>query len=215
MAKYTKYQKLPQDKKQEVILELCHAISMVKTMPDVAKLLGDLFSEQEVQMIGKRLQIAKMLLQDKRYEDIKEELKVSQPTIARVNLWLQQGGDGFRMLMKMGLGKKKITIPAWKPPSTAGQSWDSWAYIKRRYPLYFLPQLLIEDIIRAANNKQRKRLLETLATLRKAGKGKKEVFRHIEQILLAERSGGRQRLDKEGREVVLDSHDLRKRRTKP
>ena len=205
MAKYTKYQVLPADKRQQVILELCNAIGIVKTMPEVAKLLGDLLSEQEIQMVGKRLQIAKMLLQDKRYEDINKELKVSQPTIARVNLWLQQGGEGFRMLIKKGLGKKNMKIPDWKPPATAGQMQDSWAYIKRKYPLYFWPQLLVEEVVRTANNRQRKRLLETLSIIRKSGKGKKEVFRHIEQLLRAQRSGGRQVLDKTGKEALLYS----------
>lgn len=187
MAKYTKYQALPVDKKQKVLLELCYALAMVKSLSDVAKLLGDLLSEQEIQMIAKRLQIAKLLLNDKTYVEICDEIKVSQGTVARVNLWLQQAGEGFRMIMKKGLGKKNTKIPAWKPPATAGQGWDSWAHIKRRYPLYFWPQLLIEEIIRTANNRQRKRLLETLSTLRKSGKGKKEVFRHVEQMLKEQR----------------------------
>lgn len=183
MAKYTKYQALPSDKKQQVLLELCYALAMTRDLPDMAKLLGDLLSEQEIQMIAKRLQIAKLLLQEKIYNEICEEIKVSPPTVARVNLWLQQAGEGFRMIMKKGLGKKNTKIPAWKPPSTAGQGWDSWAHIKRRYPLYFWPQLLLEEIIRTANNRQRRRLLETLSTLRKSGKGKKEVFRHVEEVL--------------------------------
>ena len=183
MAKYTEYQKLPLDKRQQVLLELCYALVMTKNLPDMAKLLGDLLSEQEIQMIAKRLQIAKLLLQEKIYSEICADLKVSPPTVARVNLWLQQAGEGFRIIMKKGLGKKSTKIPAWKPPATAGQMSDSWAHIKRRYPLYFWPQLLIEEIIRTANNRQRKRLMETLSTLRKSGKGKKEVFRHVEQML--------------------------------
>ena len=115
MAKYTPYQKLDTEKKQEVLLELCQAMAMVKSLPEVAKVLGDLLSDQEIQMVGKRLQIAKMLLSGSKYSDIKKDLRVSQPTIARINLWLQQAGEGFRLLIEKGIGKKSMRIPAWKP----------------------------------------------------------------------------------------------------
>lgn len=200
---------LPADKKQKVLLELCYALAMVKSLSEVAKLLGDLLSEQEIQMIAKRLQIAKLLLSDKTYVEICDEIKVSQGTVARVNLWLQQAGEGFRMIMKKGLGNKNTKIPAWKPPATAGQMSDSWARIKRRYPLYFWPQILVEEIIRTANNRQRKRLLETVSTLRKSGMGKKEVFRHIEQIL-SQRHSTHQRKDVCSRGALLDKNKIRK-----
>lgn len=181
MAKYTPYQKLNAEKKQEVLLELCHAIAVVKSLPEVAKVLGDLLSDQEIQMIGKRLQIARLLLAGKKYLDIKSELRVSQPTIARINLWLQQAGDGFRLLIEKGVGKEKIKIPKWKPfPEAHG----AWAQLKRSYPLHFWPQLLVEDIVRNANNRQRKKLLTTLSILKKSGKMKKEVLRHVNFLLL-------------------------------
>ncbi len=204
MAKYTQYQQLPKDKKQQVLLELCHALAMVKTLPEVAKVLGDLLSDQEIQMVGKRLQIAKLLLDKKTYAEVCDELKVSPPTVARVNMWLQQAGEGFRLVIKKGLGQKSMKIPDWKPPATAGQMTDSWAYIKRKYPLYFWPQLLVEEIVRTANNKQRKRLLETLSILRKSGKGKKEVFRHIEEVLRAQRVS-KPTVKAIEREVALDA----------
>ena len=183
MSKYTPHQKLNTEKKQEVLLELCQALAMVTSLPEVAKVLGDLLSDQEIQMIGKRLQIAKRLLFGAKYTDIKEELRVSQPTIARINLWLQQSGEGFRLLIKRGMGKQKIKIPAWKPfPEAHGE----WAQLKRRYPLYFWPRLLIEELIRGANNRQRKRLLTTLSILKKSGKVKKEVIRHFNRLLLEE-----------------------------
>ena len=156
---------------------------MVNSLPEVAKVLGDLLSDQEIQMIGKRLQIAKLLLSGSKYADIKEELRVSQPTIARINLWLQQSGEGFRLLIQKGIGKKNVKIPAWEPfPEAHGE----WAQLKRRYPLYFWPQLLIEDLIRGANNRQRKRLLTTLSILKKSGQVKKEVLRHFNRLLREE-----------------------------
>ncbi|MDO8505660.1 MAG: YerC/YecD family TrpR-related protein [bacterium] len=191
MAKYTPHQKLNIEKKQEVLLELCHAIAVVKSLPEVAKVLGDLLSDQEIQMIGKRLQIAKLLLAGRKYIDIKSELRVSQPTIARINLWLQQAGDGFRLLIKKGIGKEKIKIPEWKPfPEAQGE----WAKLKRRYPLHFWPQLLVEDLVRNASNRQRKKLLVTLSIIKKSGKMKKEVLRHVNFLLLAGESANKHKV---------------------
>ena len=188
MAKFTAYQKLPNETKQKVLLELCQAMVMVKKLPDAAKVLSDLLSEPELQMIAKRLQIAKLLLQKKTYAQIGKDLRVSQHTIARVNIWLQQGGAGFRMVVEQG---NEMKIPAWKPWSGAGEMADSWAAMKRKFPMYFWPQLLIEQIARTASNRQRVQLLKTLKIMRESGKGKKEAFRYLEDILNEERRSPR------------------------
>lgn len=176
MAKFSKAHRLPKDKKQKVLLELCAALVMVKKLQEAAKLLGDLLSDQEIEMVGKRLQIAKLLLNDKTYEEIMEDIKVSAPTIARVNLWLQQAGEGFRMVMQRGLSKKDMKVPEWMPLPYESE-------MARRFPLYHWPQSLLAEIIRAANNRQRKRMLETMNILRESGKGKREVFRYLESLL--------------------------------
>ncbi len=192
MAKFTFYQKLSKEAQQKVLLELCQAMVMVKKLPEAAKVLGDLLSEQEIQMIAKRLQIAKLLLQKNTYEEIRKELRVSQQTIARVNLWLQQAGEGFRMVMARGLGKKDMKVPAWQPSVPRSE-------MARRFPLYYWPQGLLEEVMRAANNRQRARMLETLKTIRDSGKGKREVFRYVEELLLEQRRSprGRQQIEKE------------------
>ena len=190
MAKFTPYQKLSKEVRQKALLELCQAMVTVKKLPDAAKVLADLLSEQEIDMVAKRLQVAKLLLQKKRYHEIQRDLKVSEHTIARVNSWLQQGGAGFRIVVENG---KDVTIPAWKPWKMAAG--DSWAALKRKFPLYYWPQLLLEDIVRTANNNQRKRLLSTLRILKESGKGKKEALRHLEALLLESRKSPRRKQD--------------------
>lgn len=198
MAKFTPYQKLSKEARQRALLELCQAMVTVEKLPDAAKVLADLLSEPELDMVAKRLQIAKLLLQKKTYAEIKKDLRVSHHTIARVNIWLQQGGAGFRMVVERG---EDMNIPAWKPWPGAGDMSDSWSGMKRKFPMYFWPQLLLNDIIRTASNTQRKRLLNTLKILKASGKGKKEAFRHLEVILMqGNRSPrGRQELTREMR----------------
>ena len=150
---------------------------MVQKLDEAAKLLGDLLSDQEIEMIAKRLQIAKLLLNNHTYDKIRDGLKVSDATIARVNLWLQQSGEGFRMVMKRSLQKKDMKVPNWMPPAHKSE-------MARRFPLYYWPQGLLENIIRAANNRQRKEMLTTLQTFNASRKGKRELFRHLETLLL-------------------------------
>lgn len=182
MAKFTVQQKLPQDEHQRVLLELCQAMVMVKSLEEGAKVLGDLLSEQELRMVAKRLQIAKLLLRGIKYEEIKKQLKVSNNTVARVNLWLQQSGEGFRMVMKRGLNKNDMKVPEWMAPVHKSE-------MARRFPLYYWPRGLLENIMRAANNRQRQEMLNTLAAIRKSGRGKREVFRYLEDLLRVERQG--------------------------
>ncbi len=192
MAKFTPYQNLSKEVKQKVLLELCQAMVMVKKLPDAAKVLSDLLSEQELQMIAKRLQIAKLLLQKKTYVEIQKALNVSQHTIARVNIWLQQGGAGFRMVVEQG---KDMTVPSWKPWTGAGDMAGSWGALKRKMPMYFWPQLMLEEIVRSASNRQRIKLLKTVKILGKAGKEKKEAFRYLEDILTNEQKSPRRKQD--------------------
>ena len=192
MAKFSPYRKLTPQQRQQALLELCKALVMVKELDEAAKLLGDLLSEQEVDMIAKRLQIAKLLLKGEKYDTIREKLKVSDNTIARVNLWLQQAGEGLRMVMKRGLSKEDMQIPEWMPPARRSA-------MARRFPLYYWPQNLLEDIIRAANNRERKKILDTLHAFRTAHKGKRELFRHLELLLREPQRNPRkpQQLEKE------------------
>ena len=177
MAKFSPGRKLTPVQKQQALLELCRALVMVQKLDEAAKLLGDLLSGQEIEMIAKRLQIAKLLLNNHTYDKIREDLKVSDATIARVNLWLQQAGEGFRMVMRRGLQKENMKVPEWKPPVVKSE-------MARRFPLYYWPQGLLENIIRAANNRQRKEMLTTLQTFNASRKGKRELFRHLETLLL-------------------------------
>ncbi len=196
MAKFSPKSKLDKEKRQQVLLELCYAFSLVTKLEDVARLLGDLLSDSEIEMIAKRLQIAKLLLNGGKYEDVGKKLKTSPTTIARVNLWLQQAEEGFRMVMKRGLVKEDMEIPSWQPSSHFGAVPDSWAALKRKYPMYFWPQLLLEEIARSANNRQRRRMIEVLQILRESGKGKRQVFRDLERIFSAERVAANKKLSK-------------------
>lgn len=86
--------------RQELLIALCEALTTVKKRDEAAQFLTDLLSPQELEMLAKRLAIARYLIDGKTYDFIREILKVSHNTIARVNAWLTLSGSGFRLVIE-------------------------------------------------------------------------------------------------------------------
>ncbi len=75
---------------------------------DIQKFLLDLLGPVEQTMLAKRLAIAILLSKGYQYDTIKEILKVSQETIARVNMTLNYRGEGYMMIIKKVLRDEKL-----------------------------------------------------------------------------------------------------------
>jgi TrpR-related protein YerC/YecD len=144
--------KLSLQERKELFLDLCRAIAMLQTPKEVADALTDLLSAKEVETIGKRLQIAAYLVEGKDYQTIRSILKVGYSTIARVNTWLNLSGEGFKiMLSRKKKPKKEINIEDRFDPY-------SWHNIKRRYSMYFWPELLFEEFMKRADKKEKDKM---------------------------------------------------------
>ncbi len=78
---------------------LWQAVSQVKSKNDVQLFLEDILSPTEKIMIAKRLAIASLLLRNYEYEAIKNILKVSQGTIAKVAQTLKFN-KGYRIVIE-------------------------------------------------------------------------------------------------------------------
>lgn len=166
MAKYSRIQKLTKQEKQRLLIALCQAITSVKNTQEAAKLLTDLLSPAEIEMIAKRLEIAKLLIEGKNYEAIRREIKVGFSTIARVNTWLNLAGDGFKIAIA-----RRRTEP--KEP-TIEERYDpfSWYNIGRRYPTHIWPLVAIEEFLKAANKHEKSKLLTILQSM----ESKRQLF---------------------------------------
>ena len=69
--------------------------------PDqVANFLNDILSDTEKTVLAKRLGIALYLSKNKSYDAIRKDLKVSSATIASVQKWLEQSGEGLSLAIK-------------------------------------------------------------------------------------------------------------------
>lgn len=144
--------KLTAGMRKKLILNLCRSICVLDSPGEVADALADLLTPKEMETIAKRLQIAEYLIVGDNYKTIREELKVGYATIARVNTWLNLSGEGYRIM----LTKKKKS-----PQSKSEQEmYDpySWHNIKRRYSMHFWPQLVLEELARTSDKKERKKI---------------------------------------------------------
>lgn len=168
-----RYLKIPKREQEELLKELCETISVLKNPQEIMSFITDLFTKQEIIMLAKRIKIAKFLLEGKSYRDIKGTLKVGFGTVTRVNHWLTESGEGFRLIAER-TKKEKPKVPT---------SWDlameDWKKFMKAHPLIFWPQLLLEDIIKIMNNKQKQKLAQVIKKLEQ----KSYLYKQIDKIL--------------------------------
>ena len=185
MAKFRNPSKLSKEEQEEILVQFCRALVVLKNPFEAAKFLKDLLSPQEAEMLAKRLRVAEMLFENKTYSQIMAALKVGEGTIARVHEWLKISGDGFRLAIerapKKGAGKEEGFEERF--------DYFSWRNVKRRYPLYHWPQLLLEEIVKTAKENEKRKLRNILKTMDK----KAVLYKRLNQILIRGNSGLKKR----------------------
>ncbi len=167
--------KLSKSERESIVLELIQAFVNCKTIEEAAMFTQDLLTESELSFISRRLRIAKLLLQDKTYQEIQDLLHVSQTTIAKIAFWLNHRGGGFRSIVKKLPNKQvKNYDPLTQSP---------WASLKRQYPVYFLPEIIIEQIVKTASRKQKERLSKVVSEVDNSMEAKSQFHRELERLL--------------------------------
>lgn len=170
--------RLSSTKVNELLIEFCQAICVMKEPEEAAHFLKDLLSKQEIMMLAKRLRIARLLIEGKKFDAIVQSLRVGMGTIARVSAWLQESGQGFRLVVKRTKRNPldRASVAAMRDTTS------EWRRFQRSHPMYFWPQLLLRDIIEGAPQRQRAKLLHTISIVKKAGY-KTRLFRDLERLL--------------------------------
>ena len=82
------------------------AISQLKNKREIRNYLRDLLTESEIKEFSARWQAARMLDRNVPYTKIVKDTGLSSTTVARVQRWLQQGSNGYRLLIDR-LNRKK------------------------------------------------------------------------------------------------------------
>ncbi|OGZ67830.1 MAG: hypothetical protein A3C58_01345, partial [Candidatus Staskawiczbacteria bacterium RIFCSPHIGHO2_02_FULL_34_10] len=98
MTKFSYKSKLTKSDQEELLMDFCDSLSLIKNSREAAQFLKDLLSPQEVEMLAKRIKIAELLLSGWSYKRIIDYLKVGEGKVARISEWLKLTGDGYRLI---------------------------------------------------------------------------------------------------------------------
>ena len=79
---------------------LFDAILALDNKEDCYRFFEDICTINELQSIAQRFYIAKMLYENKTYQEIEEVTKASTATISRINKCLKYGADGYQRTLK-------------------------------------------------------------------------------------------------------------------
>lgn len=142
---------IPVDQKrlQYFIANLWNSLTLIESRDEAIAFLKELLTPTEIRMLAKRIQIAKMLLEGYKYQEIIPHVRVTPGTISQVNNQLLYGNGGYQKIIdrlikiefkKQGKleGKKSI----FDPGPYAGRRTTEWLlnkaaqkgmnYLKRR-----------------------------------------------------------------------------------
>lgn len=166
MAKYSNVYRLTQREQEELLVKLAQALTLVHTIEESATLIQDLLTKSEATILAKRLAIADALIDGQTYSQITQIYKVSNGTIARVAEWLRTSGRGYQLLHARSADRP---IPARKLRPG------------RRATVYNWPLVALEELIAAADDRQRRTLEQIFGQLDE----KSALYRELQPALAA------------------------------
>ena len=132
---YGMKRKLSELTEKEVIVTLdtlYTAASSMKGREAVKLFLRDLLTPSEHIMLGRRIIIARLLINGVSYDEIGQRLRVGRATIGRVHRWLTDKFPGFEQAVK-GLEQELTKRGEKKLYATS-----ALYRLKKKYPLHFL-----------------------------------------------------------------------------
>jgi TrpR-related protein YerC/YecD len=82
--------------------ELVEAVARLRDPEVVAAFLRDLCTSTELDAMGQRLQVARLVDEGMSYQEISRRTGASTATVTRVAQWLHHGQGGYRAVLKKG-----------------------------------------------------------------------------------------------------------------
>lgn len=174
LHKTKRLQKLSKKEQESLIFDLIYALTKSKNLNEAGLFLQDLLTKKEAETLSKRLRIAKLLIGGMTYQEISQQLYVSHGTVAKIAVWLAEKGDGFRRIIEK-LPKKN------SEKNTADINSFDWNKFKRKHSLYFWPELLLEEVMKSANKRNKEKIKNVLKNLDE----KSELHKRMEKYLRA------------------------------
>lgn len=142
MTKVSRF-RLDSEKLSLIFNNFWSAIALLDDKRQIKDFFQSLLTHTEMEMLSKRIQIAKMLLSGNSYEQIKHKVKVTDSTIARINNLLAIDNNGLEMVVKK---LKKIEEDLEK------ERMSTVPNLKKKYPTYFLPEIVLDAVIKKSKH---------------------------------------------------------------
>jgi len=79
--------------------ELLRTVLRLRHVGEARRFFRDLLTDDELEMIGRRWQVAAMLADGKSYREIEERTGMSSRTVARIARWYKEGPGGYRLAL--------------------------------------------------------------------------------------------------------------------
>ena len=80
--------------------ELYQEILKLETIEECQKFFDDLCTINELDAMLQRIKAAKMLLEDKTFQEVTKETKISSATLARISKWIKYGDGGYKDILE-------------------------------------------------------------------------------------------------------------------
>lgn len=135
MAKFD-YRKVEKVQRNKLLKEIVVSIRKLQDENDTQRFFEQLLTPSEIAMISRRWQIAKMLMEEKSYYDIRFKLGVGFSTIESVDRWLRKSLDDYPAIIS--ILRKDPATKKQKFRRQYGDRVGSFDSIRHRYPLHFL-----------------------------------------------------------------------------
>ena len=134
MSGKVKYNQLTELEKKKYLGDFYTMISLLKNRDEVKNFLKDLLTLSEVVMISRRIQVAKMLMDGHKYEEIRKKMRIGVSTITQVDRWLNNGFGGYKVIVR----RHKEGKEAVRHEENISATPFSLKAIRKKYPLHFL-----------------------------------------------------------------------------
>ena len=86
--------------KDELVDKLFEAILLLENEEECYRFFEDICTVSEIKSLAQRLEVAKMLTQNKTYASISRETGASTATVSRVKRSLDYGAGGYKLVLK-------------------------------------------------------------------------------------------------------------------
>jgi TrpR-related protein YerC/YecD len=86
--------------KSDTVEAFFDAVLALRDYDDCYRFFEDICTINEINTISQRLEVARLLMQKKTYNDIEAITKASTATISRVNKCITYGADGYRRILE-------------------------------------------------------------------------------------------------------------------